>query len=443
MEQGIARHERPLVFLLIATLVVVCHHFFLVSHFTTNSPLGSDDVSILSNGMRFLLAGSWADKLTHLVTQNAEHRAATEVLVGLLSYSLFGQFDFYFINFFGSFVYFFAAVLIIAALVRSGKEFAYFSIVAFPLLTSATYLECTIWSSCSISQMGSVFTAALTLFFLVRFGWANFIAFQLSMLIAIFTLANGLLLIPLGYVGLFLFRARKERRYTIFFHTLSSLVIIVFYFSNFATYGIESSVLPRLASEPFSSLLMAFKWFFSWQLSWLVLNEDINTAFILGFIYFCALCFVLVRYKSVLLKQFPLPFLMIIFLLLSILVASVQRSYLLPIDMLFQPRYKMHSLTLSVCFICVIIALIKENYISLIKSEAWKAVVIFLGVLSLVFYGYTHQRNTHNLVENYKKETRCIDEWLRIGEAKPCQWHTGNKKIMEDAIEKGFFSIYH
>lgn len=434
------QYSMPARFLSWFWLFPFLYYFYMVFRYSINLP-GGEEVEIFVNDvLLFLEQNGSLEKLNLIFLQHAEHRPATIKIFSLLSYGIFDEVNFDFLNVIGNTFLFIPMMLVAATLSRNVQDFLLYLLPAITLLASPVHHSCILWTSCSVSQYGSLFWGGLALFFACRAGLLSFMAFEFCAFWGYVTLGNGLIIIPLGFVCLFVAQPLFWRYKLLVAHLLLSLLFVFLYFHDFQTYGIYETSFRDATASLTGFIGNIFLWQVSWIGSWATFHDSRVIALSVGSLEIIAMLFLLARYRLALFEKYRFLMFFILYLLLSIAIASFQRSWLLPYEMVFQPRYKMYSLFLAGLLLMLSLSLLKEA-LSDSGRPAWAQCVIVVSLPIAVFWVSSTLRFESKLEEKSERDMACIEAWHRNRDISHCGWTLKHKIMVSKAEKAGLINM--
>src|SRR5690606_6360517 len=169
-----------------------------------------------------------------LFPNHGQHIMLGNQLVNMLTYLIVGVLDLRFMNVLGVIALCMAAFLFLS---QSGsnvwQKILIFATI-FPLVLSPVHNVCIVNVACSANHYLGISFSIMAIYFFNRIaeGWRFFIAAEILLLLANFSLAAALALIPVSF--LMLCYATKNRVRYLIIHTM--LVTILFAFHSYLTY---------------------------------------------------------------------------------------------------------------------------------------------------------------------------------------------------------------
>ncbi|MCB1616894.1 MAG: hypothetical protein KDI30_12845 [Pseudomonadales bacterium] len=422
-------------------LIPLSYYFLMTMHYSTNLP-GGEEVEIFVNDVRLMFEQeTLRDILSVFFIQHAEHRPATIKLFSVISYHIFGEVNFNFLNFVGNTFLFIPMAVVAASLARNFSDSLLYLLPSMTLLASPVHHSCILWTSCSVSQYGSLFWGGLALFFACRPGLVAFLLFEFCAFWGYVTLGNGLIIIPLGFACLFFAQPHPLRNFFLFAHFLLSSVFIYLYFSDFQTYGIYETTFVDATDSWLRFVGNILLWQFSWVGSWSTFSDSKYVALFFGGAEVVLMLYLLFKYRLKLLATHGYVVFFMVYILLSISIASFQRSWLLPYEMVFQPRYKMYSLFLVSLLLLLVMSLIREAFAKSGKTLLWGKTVLVMTLPIAVFWSMSTLRFEPMLKSKFDSDMQCIEQWTTRNKVEHCGWTLQHKRMVKSAEKAGLINI--
>lgn len=219
--------------------VPVLIHFAILQRYLINAPV-LDDFDFLNPMFEMVQAGGFSDWFKALIAQQNEHRGATSRLAAQALIWLTGKVDFRLLCVCGT-LFILGALAFI--LVEHRREIAppVLGAGAF-LLLQWSYNEALMQATGAVPHLSVVFFAFAGLYFALRPGWKSSAICAACGVLAAFSLANGLLVLPIAVMGCFAMGLRKRAA------LLAALAAVVwwFYFANYVRPPFHPSLLSSL-----------------------------------------------------------------------------------------------------------------------------------------------------------------------------------------------------
>lgn len=428
-----------------------------VIHYSSNAPIGNDDIDlILTDTIAILKAQSSDEWLTPMLHQNAEHRPAMLRLLGLLSYIMAGQISLPFINIVSASALLFGLLALLRSASRSWTEMLWMAGWATPLIVAPLHYECLQWASCSASHYTVIAFGCIGLHLALRTGWLAFIGFEIACLLSLLSLFSGLLIPLLGGLAIWLRPEEAEKkRILLWIHatiTLSSIGLYMVRLDLIYKYlPLEVTV---ITANPFATMWNALIWLFAWLGAWLDIGREIQQPSLLiqpviatpwfvaciGAAQILMILTVMWRSHFMLGKQYLHIRLMLVYLTCTIAVAAIQRSMLLTFAYIFTSRYQVYTQWLAVCLLGLLLILLRNNKTdgNLIRFRLYTAA---LCVVSLLFYASVFQHRNQHPANMLVRNTACINSWKTQGIAPDCWWHGDAKTKLDSIMSTNFFQM--
>lgn len=208
-------------------LLPVGIYFRVLDMYAVNIPKW-DDHTLKMFLLECFDATTFSGKLTALVKQHNEHRIALTRLIAWIDYSLVGNLNYRHLMLAGNILLLGVPLIFWKVLAQNKKPFYVLLPLPFLWLTLANW-ENMYWGMASIQNFGVVTLVAGAIYFLSKEHFGAFYISLLLFLMAVATSGNGLILLPIGSVLLFLLKDRKK---LIIWH-LFCIPLAILYFTNF------------------------------------------------------------------------------------------------------------------------------------------------------------------------------------------------------------------
>lgn len=427
-------------------LFPVIYFFYTYGRFTVNAPFGDDIPLIIGRTVDFLQAPDIWSGLPFLFKQSEEYRVLFIALSGIISTEILGYINFSLIGLIGNTSLFVAVFITISLLSESRRELRVLAVIAFFLLASPVYMGCMFWTNCTIGHFGSIFFGAVACFFLARSGLISFLLFEITLLFALFNHGNGIGLVAIGFIGIWYCQFGSTRRTCFWLHSILSIMILIVGLMTFDSSAIDlirAYTLNTIISSPLQSFVVTLKWFLAWVGSWASFSENITTALLAGIAELIVLVTIIFYCREKLLNRYAQIIFLIAFLLLTIGGASLLRAHLtVGIDHVFTDRFRVYSLVLLICVVCLMLVLIRDKKNGILYREGiWNLTAMILMLAGGIYFYKTNYDYQPKFIAHKTQQLKCSSEWEQDGIAKPCTWHGDNKMIMDRAVEAGILHI--
>ena len=189
-------------------LVPLLAYLLVLRHFWFNAPVWDDYDAVLDSVMMLMDASSPREWLGALVHQHNEHRIAVPRLISWMMATLFGQVDFRVLVLIGNLG---SVAIVVLAWVEFREEVAapLFAGAAF-LMLQLSYYQAALSALTALSNLGVVLFSFACLFFALRDRWPAAAASILCGILAVGSLANGLIALPMAAAAC-AFAGKRER----------------------------------------------------------------------------------------------------------------------------------------------------------------------------------------------------------------------------------------
>lgn len=362
-----------------AMMLAVLMYCWSLIHFSLNLPKGDDYFDVLRFLNEYNAAGGWDEKFRLIFSNNNEHKTALAHLVYLVFYHMLGQIDFRLLMFFGN-LGMLGMVALFAWHWKDAPGPSVGALAAVYLLNFQSW-DSMFWAMASISNFWVLFLGFLSISCLFhRASWAFSLA-CLAAVLATFSQGNGLLVWPLGALCLFYRHGFRRGGRQLALWCLLAVAIIAFYFWGFPEGydNAQDTVFAGITTH--TGLLRAVVWFLSFLGSGLLFDSQV--------IAFAVICGSLVLLFSAwsfyfFLKRKPAIACIILFLLLSVLMATVSRYSLFELTFALASRYKIYSNCLVAIFLFALLLRSRETHFGPMLQAGLMAFAIVHGSASYV-----------------------------------------------------------
>jgi len=223
---------RSLGWLLAAALATV--HVWMLYRFAVDFPFQDDFTQVLAVPGAVAHRAALLDKIAYLFSSSVEHRIATLRVIALVQGTLLGGLNFRGLIYFGNALA--AAAGLLLLLQAPASQRAWLAPLITALLFSPTNFVAQYWTTAALAHFGVIAYALGAHCCLARGGLARSASGLLLGLAAAFTLANGLMVFPVGTV--MLWASGRIRAASIWM--LLTFVLFGLYFFGYESTGGES-----------------------------------------------------------------------------------------------------------------------------------------------------------------------------------------------------------
>lgn len=199
MSHAAPRTGRPGAAALAWIAVPLALHLAILQRFWFDAPVLDDYDSVLGSLVEMARAQGWREWLGAVFALQNEHRAATTRLIPQLVAWATGGVDFRILVLFGT-LFMLGTLAFMWSEYREHVTAPLMALTAF-LVLQWSYNEALIMASGALPHLGVVFFAFAGLYFALRPGWASAAACVAFALLAAFSQANGLLMMPIAAAG--------------------------------------------------------------------------------------------------------------------------------------------------------------------------------------------------------------------------------------------------
>ncbi|GAB3181823.1 hypothetical protein [Telluribacter humicola] len=378
------------IFIFIAILVPIFIYFWVFDFYAINIPKW-DDHTLKEFLLNYTQATTWSERWAALAKQHNEHRILLTRLVALIDYQIFGALNYVHLMLVGN-IMLLGVILLCWLILRANKK-PFYTLLPIPFiwLTLASW-ENMYWGMASIQNFGVVVLVlwALYLSILPQFGY--FILSLFIVAIAVVTSGNGLLILPIGAVILFL--AKKGSRFGIWL-VMSGLYIYL-YFSTYST--------PDSNTTHRAGLLDLFKGYMAFLGSFaeaFPVQDHLQVCIIMGVVLFLVAVsiistnlfrIVLSHYEYQAARTTDLFCLGTLLFILGTAAIVVYSRADLGVGPLITSRYKIYSFLLLIIGYLYVVIPIRGSFLSPYVSG-----IVFFTVLYNIFSYHYHLVDAFNL----------------------------------------------
>jgi hypothetical protein len=371
-------------------LIPVGIYFWVWDYYALNIPKW-DDHALKAFLVEFLQAPGLTEKWQAIFRQHNEHRISVTRLVALIDYSVFGNLNFRRLMLYGNLSMLGVVVLWWVLLHHNKKPFYALIPVPFIWLTLSHY-ENMYWGMAAVQNFGVVVLSVWALYCCVSRSRTLFILSLVLTALACLTSGNGLLVLPIGAVLLFL--APRWRRLLVWF-AASGLYGFV-YFQDFtrSPANPDNTFGPGLFIKGYLYLLGSFAESFP-------VNHHARICLILGAILFLvALSIVSTTLFRLVRNRYEYDFsritdlfcLGVLLFILGTALIVVYSRVGFGLDGLLTSRYKMYSFLLLIVAYLYIVIPIRGSFLSPYVSG-----IVLLNALYSIFSYHYHLVDAFNL----------------------------------------------
>lgn len=377
-----------LVSLLLLLPVVV--YFRVLDLYAINIPKW-DDHALKMFLLEYIKASTFSEKLAALVAQHNEHRIALTRYIAWIDYSLIGKLNYRHLMLAGNILL--LGVLFIWGKILVANKKPLYTLLPIPFLwlTLANW-ENMYWGMASIQNFGIVTLIATAIYLLSRQRIASFILSLVVLVLSLLTSGNGLILLPIGGVLLFLLKDYKK----LIAWSIVSVIAAFLYFTNYTKtpYNPESKAsLPELA-KGYMAFIGAFAEAFP-------VSNHFGITIVLGTILFivaisisitCFLRLIRNQYKSNESKAMDTFCLgLLLFILGTAAIVVIGRAGF-GLDGLITSRYKIYSLLLVITIYLFVVVPIRGSFLSPYVTS-----IVLLCVAYNIFAYHYHLLDAYHL----------------------------------------------
>ncbi|WP_247235049.1 hypothetical protein [Telluribacter sp. SYSU D00476] len=217
------------IFVFLAILVPIFVYFWVFDFYAVNIPKW-DDHTLKEFLLKYSQATTWSERWAALAKQHNEHRIMLTRLVALVDFQIFGALNYVHLMLVGNIML--LGVILLCWLILRANNKPFYTLLPIPFiwLTLASW-ENMYWGMAAIQNFGVVVLVLWVLYLSVAPQFGYFIVSIILLGVTVVTSGNGLLVLPIGAVILFL--AKKGSRFGIWL--VMSGVYAYLYFHTYTT----------------------------------------------------------------------------------------------------------------------------------------------------------------------------------------------------------------
>ena len=378
------------VFLSLIILVPVILYFMAWDYYAINIPKW-DDHAFKAFIVEYAHASTWKEKILALFKQHNEHRVVLTRIIVWLDYSIFGTLNYRHLMLAGNLLLVGVIPLWYVILKKNKKPLSTLLPVPFIWLTLAFY-ENMYWGMSAVQNFGVVTLVLWTLYLCLN---ANALVFTLSLVLAwltILTSGNGILVVPIGAVLLFL--AQNRKRFALWL--INGAIAIFCYFYWYVKP--ENNPASKASILQLGKGYMAFLGSFAESIP---VMDHFRVCILMGIVLFLVAVsiafttlFRIIRNKySAKFERITDLFCLgaIMFILGTALIVVYSRAGF-GLELLITSRYKIYSVLLLIVAYLYVVIPIRGSFLS-----PYITAIVFLGILFNVFSYHYHLVDAYNL----------------------------------------------
>ncbi|ODS81877.1 MAG: hypothetical protein ABS46_10370 [Cytophagaceae bacterium SCN 52-12] len=215
------------IIVLVAVLIPVAVYLRVWDYYAVNIAKW-DDHALKRTLLDYIAADGISGVFSVLSAQHNEHRIFLTRLIAILDYSWYGQLDYRHLMFAGNLLLLGIIVLWWRLLKHNGKTL--FALLPVALIwPTLAHWENMYWGMASIQNFGVVTLGALAVYWCLKRPWGYFAAGILAAALSAFSSGNGLLVLPIITLVLFLSRENKKG----IIAAASVILVLVLYFASY------------------------------------------------------------------------------------------------------------------------------------------------------------------------------------------------------------------
>jgi hypothetical protein len=330
-----------------------------------NFPISDDYEAFFDFNNKYLSASNVWDKLKLIFSQHNEHRIATLRLINLAYFYAFQQVDLQVFRAIGLGFYLLSLVFLYFEGGFNYRKFYFFLPIPI-LMLSFAFAEIYFLAMESLSHLPMIFFTVGTIYLAINRKLT--ILPLVFLFFGVFSNGNGILLMPLVFIGLLM--QKEFKRAAIWF--IASGAITIFYFFDYESgkTGLSLGILPYLI-KVYPIYLGGIGGFGS-----------IKINLILGIFAFCWMIYFLI-FKRIVRRELSLS-LMLAFYMLTFLIISIKRNEYGE-QLLQRGAYLINSIMV---FVLLYIVYFKQILKAWKIEQSFKKVGLFFGIILLEGIGY-------------------------------------------------------
>lgn len=396
-------------------------YLHLVAVNSVNAPCWDDYDSLVEFLNQFRDTSSFAGRLSLILVQHNEHRLAFLRLVGLSVFYLKGDLDFRLLCYIGN-----AALVLIAYFLfyafKTGGEFKpfYFSPVLF-LLFQPQYHDIILQATALFSNFSVLLFALVTLLLIERRSRISFVFACVFAALAIFSQGNGILIFPMGLVAFLMQRNYRQAGIWL----LVSLLVLAVYFKGYGQLPGHPGILEALMD--IKGVILSLFCFAGSAAGFSSFYPSL----------FCGIGMVLYFIFLTIRKYYrsnPTLYFLFFFILLTIGINAVFRSWKGIEFVLLQSRYKFFSI-----FGVILL------YLSLYEIVQRKRLHLFVAITGLIvalaFFTVSSSLYIPKVVESSEGFKRGLLRWYVDGEGLRYPFPEEASRLLNESIEKSIYKF--
>lgn len=378
------------IFVFLAILVPIFVYFWVFDFYAINVPKW-DDHTLKEFLLKYTQATTWSDRWAALAKQHNEHRIILTRLVALIDFQIFGALNYVHLMLVGN-IMLLGVIVLCWLILRANKKPLYTLLpIPFIWLTLASW-ENMYWGMAAIQNFGVVVLVLWVLYLSVAPQFGYFIVSIILLGITVATSGNGLLILPIGAVILFL--AKKGSRFGIWL--VMSGIYAYMYFSTYTT--------PDSNTTHHASLLDMVKGYMAFLGSFaeaFPVQDHLQICIIMGVVLFLvAVSIISTNLFRIVLAHYEYPaarttdlFCLgtLLFILGTAAIVVYSRADL-GVGPLITSRYKIYSFLLLIIGYLYVVIPIRGSFLSPYVSG-----IVFLTVLYNIFSYHYHLVDAFNL----------------------------------------------
>jgi len=424
-------------FLAASIAVIIVYLYTLASHLL-NIPLTDDYYDNLYFLHAYTHAETIKEKIHLLFWQYDEKKFILNRLIYLAYYYLTGGTNFYYLSLIGN-AFLIGFVLLLYKLYPENKK-SYGSLLVICLCVfNLSHHQSAFWTMSSLSNYSAMIFALCCFYWLTKPQWYFFLASGVLSWFATFSMANGLLILPLGFLCIGLHHRRPFQITKLCFWGISSFACAYFYLQGHEQYNMDNLIYANTGREPPGLWL---KLSIASQSGFALLgavpfntNETVGPGMALGLLIFIALGTLVIRYRYFYNQQHTHIFVFLLFCLASIAVIALYRA---PTYGIAQASYTSRYKNIS----SVILALTLLLWINGTPDNKKFRVKISAITLSCVVFVFSYFKYLPEIEEWHNIKQNDMSRWILRGDQASLglsAWYSLSHEIMSESVRNHIY----
>lgn len=384
------RRAISLLFISLIILLPVVIYFTVWDYYAINIPKW-DDHALKAFIVEYHNAANWKEKILALFKQHNEHRISLTRLIAWIDFSAFGTLNYRHLMLAGNILLLGSVPLWYIILKNNKKPLSALLPIPFIWLTLA-FWENMYWGMASIQNFGVVTLTLWTLYLCLN---SRPLVFGLSLILAwitVLTSGNGLLVLPIGALLLFLLQNRK--RVALWIINSGAAIFCYFYWYSKSVSNPDSKASILQLAKGYMGFLGSFA-------ESIPVKDSFRMCFLLGILLFLvAVSIASTTLFRIIRNKYPVKFERItdlfclgtiLFILGTALIVVYSRAGF-GLEGLITSRYKIYSVSLLIVGYLYVVVPIKGSFLS-----PYITAIVFLAIIFNIFSYHYHLVDAYNL----------------------------------------------